>query len=130
MSNLSNLAAGLVDPMVTHYKECFENTQKILIAVEKAYEELRIDREALRRQYNALEEWATAQEARATVLYDLVDTMLDHVSRPVARDLLPEFEAVARRHNVELSDYVDYHDDLHMIDEWLEEMQQDRDLWG
>lgn len=61
---------------------------------------------ALRRQYDALEDYATEQEMRANALHDVIDGYIERSATSVRRDLMAEFEHVARVNNIDLENII------------------------
>ncbi|MCG0276766.1 MAG: hypothetical protein L5655_11565 [Thermosediminibacteraceae bacterium] len=97
---------ALVDVMVQHYKDGLEALEKRMIELEAANKLMAREQATLRRQYDALEDYATEQEMRANALHDVIDGYIERSVSTVRRDLLAEFEHVARVNNIDLENII------------------------
>ena len=97
---------AIVDCMVLHYKEGLENLEERMKKLEADNRVLAREHAALRRQYDALEDYATEQEMRANALHDVIDGYIERSATSVRRDLLMEFEHVARVRNIDLENII------------------------
>lgn len=105
---------GIVDPMVMFYKECLERSERIIKALTAKCNSLETELQDLRRAYDHLEDYATERENVADDLREALDAVVEQLGRRVARDLLPQLNAV------ETIDLVSDSEEDDIMDIWSE----------
>ena len=97
---------AILQPIVTFYRESLEKVERKYESLRAAYEELLLERRHLMQSYERLEDYATEQDARLNALRDVIDRFIDQATVNTRRDLLDEFNAVAREHNIDFDEDV------------------------
>jgi hypothetical protein len=95
---------AVLQPIVTFYRESLERIEERYTHLMSAYEELLMERRNLQRAFERLEDYATEQEARYAALQDVLERFVFHSTRNVRRDLLDEFNAVAREQAIDFDE--------------------------
>lgn len=107
--SLFNFPASVqMDPATFHIIEWLNDSlTEMDMKYKKLKAELRHQREQnarLESQYERLEEYNHQVESRLNALRDVLGSFIDHSTRDVRRDLLDEFNAVARDYNIDLEE--------------------------
>ena len=88
--------------LVNYFKKDLEAAIVRLEAAERMNRQLKVEQARMNRQYEELERWAVAQEARADALHEVIHGFIDNSTTNVRRDLLEEFNRVAEELDVDL----------------------------
>lgn len=95
---------AILDPMIIFYKTQLERAQEFIELLEKQNRELLQERDQLSRSFERLEIYTEHCEARLEYLRDVLNRHVDNATNNVRRDLLDEFNQVARDHNIEYNE--------------------------
>jgi Lhr-like helicase len=88
--------------LVEYYKRDLESAIHRLELEERRAMKLAQEVKLLTRQYHALEDFAQEQEQRADALAQVINGFIENTTNEVRRDLMDEFNAVARELDIDL----------------------------
>lgn len=98
----SNKMDAITLHMIMHYKESMDKLEKRLAKLEDANKKLVFQNNSLVNQIERIEEYAEQMEMRADVLHEVLDRFIEGSTRDVRRNLLDDFNAVARNNDIDI----------------------------
>lgn len=101
---MNNNYTALIDIMVTHYREALERLEERLKVVEEQNKAIKTENALMRDAYYRMETMALEEETRADQLRQSILDFMASLSPTARRDLIPEFNAVARANEVSIDE--------------------------
>lgn len=95
---------SILDPMISFYRSQVQLLERELQIVEEHNKQLKRERNAARRAFDRLEDYVVDCETRLEYLRAVLNLHVDRATRNVQRDLLDEFNEVARQADVDFDE--------------------------